>query len=112
MNLAPKPPLSLDALVANPALVADLERAQVSAVLIQLAGLQTALGASLQNHRSPAAPEPDRMLSLEQAAAILQQTPEWIRRHAKRLPFIKRISRKKSLCSETGLNRWLAARRA
>jgi hypothetical protein len=111
MNVASKPSLSLDALVAHPALVAGLEPAQVCAVLTQLAGLQAALAVRLLNHPEPAAAEPDRMLSLEQAAALLQQTPEWIRRHAKRLSFVKRVSRKKFLCSETGLNRWLATRR-
>jgi helix-turn-helix protein len=112
MNLAPKPPLSLDALAANPALIAGLEPAEVCAVLTLLAGLQAALGASLLNHREPLTAGPDRMLSLEEASGILQQTPEWIRRRAGRLPFAKRISRKKLLFSENGLNRWLANRRA
>jgi hypothetical protein len=111
MNTALKPLPSLDALAADPAQAAALEPAQVSAVLIQLASLQAALGASLLNHQAPAAAEPDKMLSLEQAGAILQQTPDWIRRHPK-LPFIRRISRKKFLVSESALNRWLANRRA
>src|SRR5215472_4008006 len=108
MNVTSKPLLSLDALVSDPAQIAGLEHAQVCAVLTQLAGLQTALAARLLNHQEPAVAEPDRMLSIEQAAGILQQTPEWIRRHAKRLPFVRRIARKKFLISETALNRWLA----
>jgi hypothetical protein len=111
VNPEPKSPPSLDVLVADPAQVANLEDAQVGAVLVQLAALQAALAARLLNHHGPAAPTPDRMLSLEQGAAILQQSPEWIRRHAKRLAFVRRISRNKFLCSEAGLNRWLATRR-
>ena len=112
MNTALKPRPSLDALAADPARMANLEPAEVSAVLTQVAALQTALAACLLNHREPAVAEPDRWLELEEAGAILHQTPEWIRRHAKRLSFVRRISRKKFLCSETGLNRWLANRRA
>jgi hypothetical protein len=111
MNREPPPPLSLDALLADPAQMAALEPAQVSAMLTQLAALQTTLAASLLNHREPAEPEPDRMLSLEEAAAVLQQTPEWVRRRARRLSFARRISRKKLLFSEAGLHRWLAGRR-
>jgi hypothetical protein len=77
-----------------------------------LAGLLAALGVDLLNHRELAADLPDRMLSIEEASAILQLTPEWIRRHANRLPFAKRVARKRLLISETGLNRWLANRRA
>jgi hypothetical protein len=112
MNSAPKPPPSLDALAANPAQVAALEPAEVCVVFTLLAGLQAALWASLLNHRQPAAPEPDRMLNIEELSGILQETPEWIRRHAKKLPFAKRVSRNRLLFSETGLNRWLGNRRA
>jgi len=82
-------------------------------VLTLLAGLQAALGAQLLNHREPATPAPDRVLSLEETARVLHQTPEWVRRQAvgRRLPFARRISRKKLLFSEAGLQRWLAARR-
>ena len=112
MNLALKPPLSLDALIADPEQAADLEPAQTCALLIQFAGLQNALAAHLLNHQKPAAADPEKMLSIDEAAGVLQQTPEWIRRHARRLPFAKRVSRKRLLFSETGLNRWLASRRA
>jgi hypothetical protein len=111
MNSTIKPAPSLDALAADPAKVASLETGQVCVVLTQLAGLQASLAARLLNRQEDDASVPDRMLSLEQAAEVLQQTPEWIRRHAKRLPFVRRISRKRFLCSETGLNRWLANRK-
>jgi hypothetical protein len=104
---------SFDSLLSDPSLAANLEPADIAAVLTQLAGLQSALAARLLEngrHQEPAV-APDKMLTLEQAAALIHQTPEWIRRHAKRLPFVKRISRKKFLVSEQALNRWLANRK-
>lgn len=54
--------------------------------------------------------EPDEMLSVEQAAAIIHQEPRWFYR--RRLPFIHRISRKKILISRAGLMRWIATRKS
>jgi predicted DNA-binding transcriptional regulator AlpA len=57
-------------------------------------------------------PEPDRFLTPEEAAESLGVTPTWLYRHAKSLPFTKRISRKVLRFSEAGLRRWQANRRA
>jgi hypothetical protein len=54
--------------------------------------------------------EPDEMLSVEQAAAIIHEEPRWFYR--RRLPFIHRISRKKILISRVGLMRWIATRKS
>ncbi len=55
--------------------------------------------------------EPDQLLTPQEAARILGVTPRWLYRHAKRLPFTKRISRKVLRFSEAGLRRWLATKK-
>lgn len=60
----------------------------------------------------PAAPaENGRLLTVQEAASLLGVTPDWLYRHADRLPFTKRLSRKALRFSEGGLRRWIAARR-
>src|SRR5436309_2765053 len=66
--------------------------------------------AALQN-ASGHAPEKDRLLTPEQAAAILNQKVRWLYRHSSKLPFTRRISRKNLRFSEAGLRRWLAAKK-
>src|SRR5438874_6958526 len=53
----------------------------------------------------------DRLLTPEEAASILGQNVRWLYRHAATLPFTRRISRKNLRFSETGLRRWLAAKK-
>ncbi|MBI2358327.1 MAG: helix-turn-helix domain-containing protein [Deltaproteobacteria bacterium] len=53
----------------------------------------------------------DRLLTPAEAAAILNVKPRWLYRHANRLPFTRRLSRKALRFSEAGLFRWQAARK-
>jgi hypothetical protein len=59
--------------------------------------------------------EPDRLLTPQEAAAILGQDSEkgvrWLYRHAQRLPFSRRISRKNLKFCERGLRAWIAAKK-
>jgi hypothetical protein len=86
---------------------------QIPAVLAQLAAFQTTLAARLMVPALPQAKaendKPDRMLTVDEAAVLLRRSRQWIYRHS-HLPFVKRISRKSLLCSETGVKRWLATR--
>jgi hypothetical protein len=61
-------------------------------------------GATLPGNR-------DELLTPEQAAEILGQDVRWLYRHAKKLPFTRRISRKNLRFSEAGLRRWIAAKK-
>lgn len=54
----------------------------------------------------------DRLLSVREAAEILKVTPQWLYRHARHLPFSRRLSRKALRFSEAGLRRWAASRRS
>ena len=57
-------------------------------------------------------PEPDRLLDAEEAAPLLKVTPRWLYRHAKHLPFTRRLSRKVLRFSEAGLLKWRTAKKS
>ena len=51
----------------------------------------------------------DDLVTVEEVAAVLHVTRQWIVRRARKLPFLKHISRKKYVCSRILFRRWLAA---
>src|SRR5439155_22936068 len=91
--------ISLDSLLAGPPRAAQVSREEAVALLNRLAMLQVAL---LRAACSPTAPalrdaeraNEDQMLEVEEAAAMIGVTTRWLYRHAKQLPFTRRISRK------------------
>jgi hypothetical protein len=105
----------LNDLLASPEAIACLAPDQIPAVLAELSAVQSALAARLLvaaagGNGAGTSPEPDRMLSLDEASSILHQPINWIKRH-KSLPFIRRPSRNSWLVSEKDLNKWIASRR-
>jgi len=98
--------------------VADLPSPLVPSLMAQAAALQAALAARLASVSVPSEesarsqpPEPERLLSPAEAAALLGVTVAWLYRHAGHLPFTRRLSRKALRFSEPGLRRWVAARK-
>jgi len=82
------------------------------------ASLRAALGA--EEPTAAAAPVPtgasaawgaDDLLTAPEAAAMLKISPRWLYRHAKTLPFARRLSRKVLRFSRAGIARWLATKR-
>lgn len=57
-----------------------------------------------------AAPVPDSLLTIQEAAARLGVTPRWLYRHANTLPFMRRLSRRALRVSKAGLERWVDRR--
>lgn len=87
----------------------------VPAVLVALGSIQGRLTTRLLE--STASPPPlddssnqDRLMTAEETARILGVTVRWIYRHAGRLPFTKRLSRKALRFSEFGLRRYVKSR--
>ncbi|OGA02879.1 MAG: hypothetical protein A3I00_05835 [Betaproteobacteria bacterium RIFCSPLOWO2_02_FULL_64_12] len=112
MSLAVVP--SLDELAHDPARAATLTAEVKGAVILQVAAVLTALSTPTvptNGARPEPAPTDDRLLTADEAAAILGVTPTWLYRHAKTLPYTRRLSRKVLRFSEAGLRRWQAARR-
>jgi excisionase family DNA binding protein len=55
--------------------------------------------------------EKETLLMPEEAAKLIGVKKEWLYRHAKHLPFCRKLSRKAIRFNEAGLKRWLAARK-
>ena len=53
----------------------------------------------------------DDLLTIDEVAARLRLSPRWLYRHAKTLPFSRKLSRKVLRFSRAGLERWLARQR-
>jgi predicted DNA-binding transcriptional regulator AlpA len=114
----------LGRLLANPAEVERLSDDQQVSELLAEVGVRHAqlstlhlslLSRLIKVRRQPlqvgATSDNDRLLSVDEAAEILKVTPQWLYRHARRLPFARRLSRKALRFSEAGLRRWAASRR-
>ena len=54
----------------------------------------------------------DQLLTAEQVAARLGASEAWVYRQARRWPFARKLGRRCLRFSETGLDRWLANRKA
>jgi excisionase family DNA binding protein len=57
------------------------------------------------------APSPPlgRTLTVQEAAALIRHSPDWLYRNHARLPFARKVGRR-VLVDEAALRRWLAAR--
>lgn len=118
-ELAPEqvPPL-LAQLLQDPARVREIPPEQARALLIPISVLVVVLATRAaeapMDGQGPAwAPaEPDRLLPPGEAACLLGVTPRWLYRHAKHLPFTRRLSRKCLRFSEAGLRRWQVTKKA
>ncbi len=82
---------------------------QVEVLAVHLAG-----ALSTQTPATPAVQPPATdadLLTVAEAAALLRVSPRWLYRHAKTLPFARKLSRKVLRFSRAGLARWLATKR-
>jgi predicted DNA-binding transcriptional regulator AlpA len=51
------------------------------------------------------------LLTIDEAAAMIKLSKRWLYRHAKNLPFARKLSRKVLRFSRSGITRWLATKR-
>ena len=88
----------------------------IAPVIARLASLQTALAARLldagfNGNTAASGPErEDELLTVADAARLLNVSEDWMYRRAARLPFARRLPRKALRFSKSGLLRWRAAR--
>jgi hypothetical protein len=52
----------------------------------------------------------DDIATIDEVAKVFGKDADWLKRNAAGFPFIKRVSRKNSVCLKSELMRWLAAR--
>lgn len=117
-NLDSTPPLSLDAIASAASPTVALSRLspdQLAVLSGRCATIQSAIQLAIIT-RTAAPTDPAngigsaRMLSADEACAILKRPRRWLFDHAKRMPWIKRLSRKVILIDEAGMHRWIASR--
>jgi hypothetical protein len=111
--------LSLDAIASAPSPSEALSRLSPDALAVlagRCATIQSAIQLAIIT-RTAIAPIDHatgngsaRMLSADEACAILKRPRRWLFDHAKRMPWIKRLSRKVILIDEAGMHRWIASR--
>jgi excisionase family DNA binding protein len=112
-------------------LLADSSRAlsaeEAGTALGELAALKRAITARLGSSghepaatpaiaKSPDSPpgpvwSPDDLLTVDEAATMLKVSPRWLYRHAKKLPFTRRLSPKVLRFSRAALLKWLEKQR-
>jgi predicted DNA-binding transcriptional regulator AlpA len=97
-------------------LLADLDRLPTEAVpeaIGQLERAKATLWARLMvpAPTAPALDDPDTTVDVREAARLLAMSPTWLYRHAKQLPFTRRVGRRALRFSVAGIQRYLVARR-
>jgi predicted DNA-binding transcriptional regulator AlpA len=53
----------------------------------------------------------DRLLSVEEAAKMLDVSMDWLYRHSKKLPFTRKLGPKMLRFSSHGIGQWIASRK-
>lgn len=97
------------------ALVADASPTELPALAAELA---RALGHVLARATHPppmprpsaAEANPGALLTVEEAAERLGVAPSWLYRHAKALPFTRKLGHRTLRFEAIGVNRWIASR--
>ena len=102
-------------LLANPASLDSLSPEQERSLVLTLRSIAVAEHPTrpvLGSVGAPTAvPGEEDLLTIDEAAAMLRVSPRWLYRHAKALPFCRKLSRKVLRFSRSGIGRWLASRR-
>jgi predicted DNA-binding transcriptional regulator AlpA len=104
------------------ACVASLAAERLPALLVEVAALQGKLAAVsnavsarlLADAAAGSAPRPgglEHLLDVEEAAARLGMSTDWLYRHARQLPFTRRVGRRAVKFDPEGLARWVATQR-
>ena len=105
-----------DTLRLSPVLqeVNSINLEQLPSMLTQMAALLGALSAQLLTPQGHARREiqsaEDRLLTVTEAAQRLSTTPDWLYRHASKLPFTVRLTPKQLRFSSQGIDKYLQRR--
>ncbi|MEW6775620.1 MAG: helix-turn-helix domain-containing protein [Bdellovibrionota bacterium] len=105
--------VGLETIISAPERISEVPPERIPSLLVRLSGLFSALSARLLDFPRKAAKEreeipQDRLLTAAEAAPILGVTVQWLYRHAKELPYARKLSRKVLRFSEAGIRRHMA----
>jgi predicted DNA-binding transcriptional regulator AlpA len=103
---------TVEELAAQPDLAADLPPEVADAIsrtcVLALAAITLRVGRSAIAPAAP--PAEDRLLPVEDAAARLGVSRDWLYKHARTLPFTVRVGPRQLRFSVAGLERWMCSR--
>jgi hypothetical protein len=106
---------TLDELAVDPDRALTLPPDVLQAKWLQCLGALNALAPAIAGAVArPTTTHPaygDRLLPIDEAAALIGVKPAWMARHHKQFPFTRKLSRKVIVFDQAGLRKWLAARR-
>jgi predicted DNA-binding transcriptional regulator AlpA len=112
--MSPELELLLRTLLADPSELAALTPDQERRLMTDLEAV-VGKGPPVPPAPALAAPSPawgeDDLLTVDEAAARLRVSPRWLYRHAKDMPFARKLSPKVLRFSRSGITRWLASKR-
>jgi hypothetical protein len=109
---------TLDEIASDPTRAADLPADAIVALSLRCAAVQSTLSSAAlaalarAGAKLPASNDPDEWLDENHAAEFLHQPRRWLFRHAAKLPFVSRVSRKRLICSKRGMERWLTTQKS
>jgi excisionase family DNA binding protein len=98
--------LDLAALLADPT---GVPHDRIPDVLGELERVRGVLWARLVTAAPPPRPSDDALVDVDEAARLLDMSTKWLYRHARRLPFTRRVGRSLKFSRE-GIHRYLARR--
>lgn len=106
-------------LLADPAklgaITPEQERAIVASLRAVVAVESPPLSSPAPVNAAPASSAPPwsegDVLTIDEAASMVKLSKRWLYRHAKALPFARKLSRKVLRFSRAGITRWLATKR-
>jgi predicted DNA-binding transcriptional regulator AlpA len=83
---------------------------ETPAFTLTVAQLREIVREEIQAARAPHQ-DADRLLSAEEAAKTLSMSTDWLYRHAKKLPFTRKLGPKMLRFSYQGIVKWMATRK-
>ena len=99
---------SLDDLVLDPFKVETLSAYEAREMIARLASIQNVLLAkAFSGDENGHQPKENNLLNVEQAAKRMGCSKDWLYRHSKTLPFVRRISHRQLRFDPSGIDRYL-----
>jgi predicted DNA-binding transcriptional regulator AlpA len=83
---------------------------ETPAFTLTVAQLREIVREEIQAARAPHQ-DADRLLSAEEAARMLSMSTDWLYRHAKKLPFTRKLGPKMLRFSHQGILKWMGTRK-
>jgi len=99
---------SLNDLVLDPFRVETLSADEAREMLARLVSIQSVLLAkAFSGNESGHQPKENNLLDVEQASKRMGCSKDWLYRHSKTLPFVRRVSRRQLRFDPAGIDRYL-----